>query len=104
MRQVNDILCPQNLVEIVEILTKFWRGSIFLLFSLAALYAAFKFLMLFLHCVTVFSGPCLFTSALIVCHTVSHFGISSKKSFLSKVLKERQSVLQTNAFFLCLIE
>ena len=64
---------------------KYWQNSgdapRFLLFSLAALYAAFRFLVLFLHCVTVFSRQCLFTSALNFCHTVADFGVSSKKMF-----------------------
>ena len=81
MREVDDIPCPQNLIEIVEILAKFRRPPPFLLFSLAAFYAAFKFLILFLQCATVFSEPCLFTSALTFCHTVAHFGVSSKKKF-----------------------
>ena len=59
MRQVDDIPCPQKYCwNIVEILTKFRRCPTFF-FSLAALYAALKFLTLFLHCVTVFSGLCL---------------------------------------------
>ena len=104
MRQVDDIPCPQNQVEIVEILTRFRRHPTFLLFSLAALYAAFNFLILILHGVTVFSEPCLFTSAFTFCHTVAHFGVSAKKSVLFKVLQELQSALQTNAVFLCSIE
>ena len=97
MRQVDDIPSPQTLVEIDEILTKFQRRPTFFVIFLAALYPAFKFLILFLHCVTVFSGPCLFTPALTFCHTVAHCGVS-------KVLQECQSALQTNALFLCLIE
>ena len=104
MRQVDDIPCPQNQVEIVEILTRFRRHPTLLLFSLAALYAAFNFLILILHGVTVFSEPCLFTSAFTFCHTVAHFGVSAKKSVLFKVLQELQSALQTNAVFLCSIE